>query len=112
MQKENNKQDISEYLAENEAVFSNLDEEAYDLIAAMTDSDELRYVKKECKTESEGVNMCQAIKEMIEDGRCEGEELAIRVMKLKLQGMSAKEIAKKSGIQQEKVDEILRKFAA
>lgn len=64
--------------------------------------------------------MCKAIKEMIEDGknegielgRMEGEELAIEVMKLKLQGMSTKEIAKKSGASMEKVDEILRKFAA
>ncbi len=68
--------------------------------------------------------MCQAIKEMIEDGkalgrsegiklgRSEGEELAIEIMKLKLQGLSVQEIAKKSGASQKKVDEILKKIAA
>ena len=80
--------------------------------------------------------MCQAIKEMIEDGknigielgrsegielgrnegielgRSEGEELAIEIMKLKLQGLSAQEIAEKSGASQKKVDEILKKLAA
>lgn len=104
--------------------FTDLDEEAFDLITVMSDSGELRKRKKECKTESGGVNMCQAIKEMIEDGkalgrsegielgRTEGEELAIEIMKLKLQGLSVQEIAKKSGASQKKVDEILKKIAA
>ena len=113
---------------------------SFDLITVMSDSGELRKRKKECKTENGGVNMCQAIKEMVEDGkalgrsegielgrsegialgrsegielgRSEGEELAIEIMKLKLQGLSVQEIAKKSGTSQKKVDEILRKFAA
>ena len=136
LQKENSKQEIREYLSQNEEIFSDLDEEAFDLITVMSDSGELRKRKKECKTESGGVNMCQAIKEMIEDGknigielgrsegielgrtegielgRTEGEELAIKIMKLKLQGLSAQEIAKKSGTSQKKVDEILKKLAA
>lgn len=152
LQKENSKQEIREYLSQNEEIFSDLDEEAFDLITVMSDSGELRKRKKECKTESGGVNMCQAIKEMVEDGknigielgrsvgielgrsegielgrsegielgrsegiklgRTEGEELAIEIMKLKLQGLSAQEIAKKSGASQKKVDEILRKLAA
>lgn len=136
LQKENSKKEIEKYLAENEKIFSDLDEEAFDLITVMSESHELRSLKREYQTENGGVNMCKAIKEMIEDGknegielgrsegielgrsegielgRMEGEKLAIEVMKLKLQGMSAKEIAKKSGASMEKVDEILRKFAA
>lgn len=46
LQKENSKQEIREYLSQNEEIFTDLDEEAFDLITVMSDSGELRKRKK------------------------------------------------------------------
>lgn len=59
------------FTSENEAVFSHLEEDAYDVITALTGSEELAAVKDKYR-EGEAVNMCEAIRGMIEDGRMEG----------------------------------------
>lgn len=58
-------------LVENDEAYQYLDEEAYDMVALYTNSIELLELKKRNR-EGDGVNMCQAIKEMLEDERTEG----------------------------------------
>ena len=58
-------------LMETDSAYQNLDEDAYDMIALYTKSKELLEIKNENR-EGESVNMCQAIKEMLEDEREEG----------------------------------------
>ena len=57
---------------ENEEKFKLMDEDAFDVITALTGSVELESVKDACREEGGKVNMCEAIKGMIEDGREEG----------------------------------------
>lgn len=77
LQRESNKEELSAYLNHHEDTFRNLSEDAYDIISIMTHSDELTEVREEVRMEGKG-DMCQAIKEMIEDGRQEGRQEGIR----------------------------------
>ena len=61
-----------EDVEENRERFERLEEDAYDVIAALTNSSELTALKEQYREEGSGINMCQAIREMIEDGRMEG----------------------------------------
>lgn len=67
------KEALAAYVTEHKEEFADLAEDAYDLISCMSKSRELKEVKAIYKNEEGGtVNMCQAITEMIEDGRKEG----------------------------------------
>lgn len=72
LQQEKNKVELASYVERNREVFSNLTEEAYDMISVMSQSKALNMRKNEYESEGGGYNMCQAIQEMIEDGRIEG----------------------------------------
>ncbi len=52
--------------------YSALEEDAFDVIAALTNSEALELVKEDCMEEGGKVNMCKAIEDMIADGRLEG----------------------------------------
>ena len=54
-----------------------MSEDAYDVIAQLTDSKELEEVKERCRGKGGKINMCKAIQGMIEDGRREGVEQGI-----------------------------------
>ena len=71
LQRESNKEALKAYVNRHKAVFGNLSDDAYDMISVMTHSDELMERRDDCEQEDRG-DMCQAIKEMIEDGRQEG----------------------------------------
>ncbi len=58
-------------LVENDDTYQCLDEDAYDMVALYTNSTELMEQKNHNK-KGNGVNMCQAIKEMLQDERAEG----------------------------------------
>ena len=67
------KQRLAEYVEENQDVFSELDEQAFDMISCMSRSEELKTIKIKYQEEKGGhVNMCQAITEMIADGEKRG----------------------------------------
>lgn len=71
VQKENNKEQLQVYVKEHEGVFTRLASDAYDLISVMSHED--RFLERKSVYETKGgCNMCQAIEEMIEDGRTEG----------------------------------------
>ena len=63
---------VRNYVAENQDSFEQLSEDAYDVIAVMAHSKELEDVKERYREKSGKINMCEAIRGMIEDGRLEG----------------------------------------
>ena len=71
LQKEHDKELLRAYVKEYEEVFTKLPSDAYELISVMSHADKLLEKKREYENEG-GCNMCQAIEEMIEDGRIEG----------------------------------------
>ncbi len=71
LQHEHSKEKLASYIEEHEEVFHNLSEDAYDMISVMTHSRELREMREMHREGGEN-DMCQAIKDMIEDGRAEG----------------------------------------
>ena len=67
------KEKLAEYVEEHEDVFSDLDEQAFDMISCMSRAGELKVVKEKYQNGKGGsINMCRAITEMIADGRREG----------------------------------------
>lgn len=71
LQNSSTKENIMHYIHKNQQDFEELHEDAYDVIAQLTNSKEL--VKYKDKQKENGrYNMCQAIKEMIEDGINQG----------------------------------------
>ena len=63
---------VRNYVAENQDSFEQLSEDAYDVIAVMAHSKELEDVKERYREKGGKINMCEAIRGMIEDGRLEG----------------------------------------
>ena len=63
---------VRNYVAENQDSFEQLIEDAYDVIAVMAHSKELEDVKERYREKGGKINMCEAIRGMIEDGRLEG----------------------------------------
>ena len=61
-----------EFTLQNEETFEQLDEDAYDVISALTGSRELEEVKEKYREKGGKINMCEAIRGMIEDGKLEG----------------------------------------
>ena len=57
---------------ESDPSYKEMDEDAYDMAAAYVKAEELIAVKKFYKKEGK-VNMCKALKDLIEEGREEGE---------------------------------------
>ena len=73
LQRAEDKDRLREYLEANEEKFENLSTDAYDMISVMGHSKELQEIRDKYHEEKGGrSNMCQAIKDMIEDGRQEG----------------------------------------
>ena len=60
------------FTEERQSHFESMDEDAYDVITAVTGSDELEAVKEKYREEGGKINMCEAIRGMIEDGKREG----------------------------------------
>lgn len=87
----------------NRVHFEGMDEEAFDVITAITGSRELEQVKEQYREEGGRINMCEAIRGMIEDGRMEGklegkyegalEKTRAVARNMYLRGMSAEDAA-------------------
>ncbi|MBR1854904.1 MAG: Rpn family recombination-promoting nuclease/putative transposase [Lachnospiraceae bacterium] len=76
LQRAEDKEKLREYLRDNEKAFENLSTDAYDMISIMGHSQELQAIREKYHEEKGGKsNMCQAIKDMIEDGRQEGVQI-------------------------------------
>lgn len=63
---------LKNFMKENEAAFHSVDENAYDLIGAMSNTKELKELRTQVLREGGKYDMCKAIDDMIQDGRLEG----------------------------------------
>ncbi len=61
-------------LVQNDAHFKQMEEDAYEVVTNYVRAEELIQVKEEYSREDGKIDMCQALKELIEDGRMEGLE--------------------------------------
>ena len=71
IQKSGDKKQLAEYVKEHEEVFSNLPEDAYNVISAVTYTGKLVELKKDIANEGGNLNVCKAIEDMINDGKIE-----------------------------------------
>lgn len=65
---------------EHAEAFETLDEEAFDVIVSVTGSGELERAKEIYRGEGGTINMCEAIRGMIEEGRLEGIEQGVKAL--------------------------------
>ena len=59
-------------LVQKDMAYQAMEEDAYEVVTQYVKADELIQVKDEYRGKDGKVNMCQALKELIEDGRAEG----------------------------------------
>lgn len=81
-------------LVQGDESFQCMEGDAYEVATKYVKADELIQIKDEYKGKDGKINMCQALKELIEDGRMEGHSTAIRgiVVKMVRMGKSDEEI--------------------
>lgn len=72
IQRSDDKKELAEYVNHHANVFSNLPEDAYNLITVMTHTEKLEQLRETVRTEGGDVDVCKAIQDMIEDGKIEG----------------------------------------
>lgn len=72
MKHSQNKAQLAGYIETHQEDFQALDEDAYDVICAITKTRELEQVKTNYQREDGGIDMCKAITDMIGDSRREG----------------------------------------
>lgn len=82
-------------LVENDPYYKSMDEDAYDVVANYANVKKLVEVKDEYKDVEGRMNMCTAIREMMEDSKLEGrEEKLVAIVQKKLnRGDSVEKIA-------------------
>ena len=71
IQRSQDKEAMLQYTEEHHKIFEVLEEDAYDVIAALTGAEELMQAKDGC-LEGGKVNMCRALTELIQDGKLQG----------------------------------------
>lgn len=74
LKRTNDRMKLKTYIEENQKVFSNLPEDAYDFLTVMAGIRNLRLIKQEVQSKGGGFDMCKAIKEMLRVSRQEGEQ--------------------------------------
>ena len=74
LKRTNDRMKLKTYIEENQEVFSNLPEDAYDFLTVMAGIRNLRLIKQEVQSKGGGFDMCKAIKEMLRVSRQEGEQ--------------------------------------
>lgn len=74
IQRAGDKKRAKAFVEQHQEAFEHLEEDAYDVISTITGSAELAGRKEQYQEEGGTFNMCQAIREMIEDGRIEGRQ--------------------------------------
>ena len=72
LKRQNNPKELKKYVEENTEEFSNIDEDAYDMISVLGNAPELVEEKAEFLNEEGGMNMCKAFEVWIEESRNEG----------------------------------------
>ncbi len=118
IQCEKDKEALSE-LVQNDSSYQNMEQDTFDLVVHYTKMKEMIQVKEHHIDEKGGVNMCQALTELLQDSREEGREegreevreeclvLAKRIFGFYREGKCNEEIARECNVSVEKVAEIL-----
>lgn len=73
LQRTKEKEKLKTYINANEEIFSNLPEDTYNLLTVMAGSREMKQIKRNVQNTGGRIDMCKAIRDMINDGRMEGE---------------------------------------
>ena len=113
LQRASEPEELTEFIEENTKEFSSLTEDAYDMIASMSKTGELKELKKDVGQED--YNMCKAIDMMVAESREKGiklgEERGIEtgrnIFRLYIQGYKQSEIAETLKISLERVKDFL-----
>ena len=117
LQRASEPEELTEFIEENTKEFSSLTEDAYDMIASMSKTGELKELKKDVGQED--YNMCKAIDMMMQEREERGEERGIRlgeargietgrnIFRLYKKGYKQNEIAETLKISLERVKEFL-----
>ena len=72
LQRTNDKTALQEYEKENEAVFSRLEEDTFDLLTVMSGIRAMKLIKREVENVGGGFDMCKAFDDMMRDSKREG----------------------------------------
>ena len=72
LQKTNDKTALQEYVKKNEAVFSRLEEDTFDLLTVMSGIRAMKLIKREVENVGGGFDMCKAFDDMMMDSKREG----------------------------------------
>ena len=121
LQRVSEPEELTKFIEENTKEFSSLTEDAYDMIASMSKTGELKELKKDVGQED--YNMCKAIDMMVADGEKRGEARGIKlgeergeargietgrnIFRLYKKGYKQNEIAESLKISLERVKEFL-----
>ena len=109
LQRASEPEELTEFIEENTKEFSSLTEDAYDMIASMSKTGELKELKKDVGQED--YNMCKAIDMMVADGEKRGEARGIEtdrnIFRLYKKGYKQNEIAEALKISLERVKDFL-----
>lgn len=77
IQNDRDKESLKTYVQENETVFRNLQEDAYDMLCVVSNIEELIQLKDKMRTESGGYDMCRGMQEWLEERYEEGVSVGI-----------------------------------
>ena len=72
LQRTNDKTALQEYVKENEAVFSRLEEDTFDLLTVMSGIRAMKLIKRDVESVGGGFDMCKAFDDMMRDSKREG----------------------------------------
>ena len=72
LQRTNDKTALQEYVKENEAVFSRLEEDTFDLLTVMSGIRAMKLIKRDVENMEGGFDMCKAFDDMMRDSKREG----------------------------------------
>ena len=72
LQRTNDKAALQEYVKENEAVFSRLEEDTFDLLTVMSGIRAMKLIKRDVENVGGGFDMCKAFDDMMRDSKREG----------------------------------------
>lgn len=109
LQNAENIDELEKYVKENERYFSNMKEDAYDMVRMISNTKELKKIKRE--DNKGGIDMCEGIRQMVERGEKQGFDNGIKIakklFKMRESGISYEEMAKACNISAQVVRNIL-----
>ena len=76
LQRTNDKTALQEYVKENEAVFSRLEEDTFDLLTVMSGIRAMKLINRDVENVGGGFDMCKAFDDMMRDSKREGKREA------------------------------------